>query len=224
MTESKANQPLNPELQKAGSETAPTSTELVFGVLTEMGAKEGKAVSIENKGGFYEIFKYGDEDAIIKKIPTGGSIGGSGDRVQNYIEGYEYKRLAWWNKAIQEAHAKYGLSFGVLDTPLARAASDAGLMDSTYMPGRLAKEHNLDPNELTRRIIRNCIKENISPILGPHYTVSFQNEALRLIARTPEGIESRTKDNDVYLKASQKLKDAAPLLQEKYKALFNKTE
>jgi hypothetical protein len=199
-------------------EWARTGSGQIYKRLQEIGRREGVEVSIEGKNSNIEIFCFGDRKAYLNKSLVGGTTLGTDGTIVPSVESYQIKREPWWKEAIDPL--KESLSF--LDIPVAWAAKDAGVdnLDEVYRPKDVIKNHNLnkdgmDSLEVIRKI-EKIIREALSPVLAPQYSISYEFGGLRLKPLTELAREGNFEDNEVYTAAVTKIKETAPILQALY--------
>lgn len=174
-------------------------------------------IQIINAGELIETIIFNGDEAHIRK-----QVRGDLDSINTSIESYEYKRLDWWRKTID---AQSNMQITLLDPPLMWVAKDAKIenWEGIFKPTQVMKQQGIytgnDRNKIAQAqtLIRSNIIECYDTKLGPHYSLNNSDGALRLIAETPEAIESRTEDNDTYHSILGLLHEGVPQLLESYK-------
>ena len=61
------------------------------------------------------------------------------------------------------------------------------------------------------------IEDVLYPLLAPHFTVKYLDDALRLLPITADARESVRTENDTYRQTLQKITEAVPILEKRYR-------
>lgn len=198
----------------------------IFRQLKAIGHRQGKSVSISNKDGVMETFAFGEETAYLLKRLEGGTVGNNDGNLVTYAEAYHYKRLPWWNEAIEKAVGGVEL----LDTPVLWAAKDSGIegyegifSPSAVIDGLGLQESGGIQREKTEVKVKEIISSVISPLVGPDFEVRDFAGGLRLAPLTSEGMASRKTDNEAYKSAVGKIGQASASLGARYSELKSPT-
>lgn len=199
-----------------------TVTGRLYGDVQAIAERENKTCRIEGRGGIYEFISLGDEAATLIKHLENSNVGEEGGgNLTTYAEAWEYKRLPWWKEALE----KENLPVKFLETPVSKAAKDAGLenWEAVFRPVTTVKEFNLSDAADEKATgaaedwVRSRIKEHLAPLIAADYKIDFFDGGLRLVPQTEEAKRSRLEDNDTYARTLEKIKEIAPKLEEEYR-------
>ncbi|CAN5222258.1 hypothetical protein BH09PAT2_BH09PAT2_07620 [soil metagenome] len=192
----------------------------IFSFLKQKAENEGMVVSIENKGDMVETIHFGDESVQILKR-TNQSGDGDFSQIETCIESHQYKRLPWWQQAI-DSQKNTKLVF--LDPPVMWVAKDAQIEDweAIFRPSVAVVEQGIysgdDQTQLeqAKNLVRDTVFSVLTPVIHPDFAVQYQDGGLRCMAITPEAKESRTKDNDAYKSLCNNVKASVPEILHRY--------
>lgn len=197
----------------------------IFARLKAAASSQGVPLSIVNKDGMMERFKFGEEEAYLLKALEGGTAGDRDGTLIINAEGWQYKRMKWWKEAIDKA----GVELEYLDTPFLWVAKDAGIADyaSLFSPAGIVNRFAAgEVGEEAKKQLMNSAKTLLSGALTsqlgiPDYRVIDADGGLRAGALTAQAIESRTVDNQTYQALVNNVRDVAANLPAVY-ANFSK--
>jgi hypothetical protein len=193
----------------------------IFARLEELASEKDVSVSIKNKGGMVEIFKFGDETANIVKHLEDAAVGEESGKVRSFVESWDYRNRDWWRGALDAEN----LPVQFLDTPAARAAQDAGIENwqEVFRPSVVVKTYDLaDPKDEqgTKRMqewVESEIEAKLADVVGPSYVVKTHDYLVRIVPVSEEANQSRVDENETYREMLERLKEAIPQIEEAYR-------
>ena len=189
---------------------------MMYRKLQIIAKREGKSISIENKGKPTELYKLGEDVAHLYKRLSGGTVGESNGFLVASTELSEYKHLSWWKEIVDTIGKN---SIEVLDPTLIDIAHEAGIEDKGYLFSvSSAMEHyNLEKRPWGERIVlksylHDKIRDIVTPIIAPHYKINKGDETMRLRPQTKEAAESWNISNETYAHLLAELPKAITLI------------
>ncbi len=193
----------------------------LYGHLKVIAVRENKDFGIEGKGGPVEIMRLGDETATVIKHLENSTVGLEGGNIKTFVEAWDYKRLGWWKEVLD----KEQMPVSLLDTPVLRAAKDAGVSEceTIFRPSVVIKKFDLLKSSDWRKEdeivewIRSQTTKLLAPKLMPDYAINFSDGGLRLRPLTQEAKQSLIEDNDTYRRALDSIREIAPILEEEWR-------
>lgn len=176
-------------------------------------------VSVLNKGRPVEFFVCNGEVAKFKKKLNRVDMRGGEPKIQYMVESWEYNNFGWWKEALDTLDVE--IIF--LDTPLYKAAGDAGVSESHK---KFSAPGILEEQEKALRVVDGRskndiligIRSDLVNIVQPSledYTLEYREKYLRLFPVLDDG-SRMIEDKEKYLKSIQPLKKMEDLVVAKF--------
>ncbi len=195
----------------------------LFQRLQKRAAEEGVVCSMLHAGSPIEVLIHGGSQVLLRHFLQNANRDVSGGIIETCAESWEYRKFPWWKEVLDAEESPVRL----LDTPVVLAARDTQLPDADkiFRPSLAASSFKLydttarDSRDriFAERWIQMQIEDVLYPLLAPHFTVKYLDDALRLLPITADARESVRTENDTYRQTLQKITEAVPILEKRYR-------